>query len=164
MVNDEIRVRRVAKSDHQDLERLRRTLGHEPGDEVPWWLPRDHHAQAVRFASADHRQRDGFVAVADGQMVGHLMLEPDDHGSEELAIAVSDRLQHHGVGTLLLAAAIASARLRGIQRLVAWVLPGNSAMRRMLTTSGHMVQLTWQGNVARYELAVPPYPNAEAAA
>ena len=165
MVNDEIRVRRVAKSDHQDLERFyaglsamsRATRFHGGSRGIT-------HAQAVRFASADHRQRDGFVAVADGQMVGHLMLEPDDHGSEELAIAVSDRLQHHGVGTLLLAAAIASARLRGIQRLVAWVLPGNSAMRRMLTTSGHMVQLTWQGNVARYELAVPPYPNAEAAA
>ena len=86
-------------------------------------------AQAARFASANHRQRDGFVAVADNHIVGHLVLEPDAPGAEEVAIAVGDRLQHHGVGILLLAAAMASARLRGIQRLVAWVLPGNSAMR-----------------------------------
>ena len=117
----------------------------------------------MRFASANHRQRDGFVAVADDQIVGHLMLEADAPGAEELAIAVSDQLQHHGVGTLLLAAAIASARLRGIRRLVAWVLPGNSAMHRLLTTSGHSVQLTWRGNVERYELAVLSHRNAVAA-
>ena len=145
----------LTKGDHQELERFyaelsgvsRATRFHGGSRGIT-------HAQAVRFASADHRQRDGFVAVADGQIVGHLMLEPDDPGSEELAVAVSDQLQHHGVGTLLLAAAIASARLRGIQRLVAWVLPDNSAMRRLLTTSGHLVRLTWQGNMARYELAV----------
>ena len=32
--------------------------------------------QAVRFAAADHSGRDGFVAVADGRIAGHLVLAP----------------------------------------------------------------------------------------
>ena len=165
MVSDEIRVRRVEKSDSQELTRF--YTGLSPKSRATRFHCGAHgitDAQAVRFASANHRQRDGFVAVANGRIVGHLVLEPDAPGAEEIAVAVSDRLQHQGVGTLLLAAAIASARLRGIPRLVAWVLPDNSAMRRLLTTSGHPVKLTWQGNVARYELAVAPYTNAHAAA
>ena len=165
MVSDEIRVRRVEKSDTRELGRFYAELSPKSR------AARFHcgargitDAQALRFASANHRQRDGFVAVADGQIVGHLVLEPDQPGAEELAVAVSDQLQHHGVGTLLLSAAIASARLRGIHRLVAWVLPDNRPMRRLLTASGHLVQLTWQGNVARYELAVGPLASAHAAA
>ncbi len=76
-------------------------------------------------------------------------------GVEELAVAVDDRFQHHGVGTLLLAGAIASARLRRIRRLVAWVKAENVAMRHLLTASHLAFRLAWEGSVARHELEMP---------
>lgn len=62
---------------------------------------------------------------------------------------------HHGVGTLLMAAAVASARLRGVRRIVAWIKPENGAMQLLLTSSRHPLRLCWEGSVARCELDVP---------
>lgn len=157
MIRDDIRVRRVAPDDAPELKRFYAELSADSR------VSRFHAAcrgisrqQAETFAAADHRRRDGFVAVADGRIVGHLVLEPMGTDIEELAVAVDDRLQHRGVGTLLLAAAVASARLRGIRRLVAWVRAENGVMRHLLTTSHHPLRLGWEGPVARYELEVPP--------
>jgi len=157
MVHDDIRVRRVGPGDAQQIERFYADLSAESR------LLRFHgashgirHQQAETFAAADHQRRDGFVAVADGRIVGHLVLEPLGNGVEELAVAVDDRLQHHGLGTLLLAAAIASARIRHVRRLVAWVMVDNVAMRRLLTGGHYPVRVGWDGSVARYEVDVPP--------
>lgn len=165
MVRDDIRVRRVAPGDASELERFYAELS------VDSRASRFHgacsgigHEQAEDFAAADHRRRDGFVAVAGGRIVGHLVLEPMGGGTEELAVAVDDHVQHHGVGTLLMAAGVASARLRGVQRLVAWVRAENGAMRHLLLASRHPLRLTWEGLVARYELAVPPVIHRPAAA
>jgi hypothetical protein len=54
-----------------------------------------------------------------------------------------------------MAAAVASARLRGVRRIVAWVKPENGAMQHLLTSSRHPLRLCWEGSVARYELDVP---------
>jgi GNAT superfamily N-acetyltransferase len=157
MVRDGIRVRRVAAGDAAELERFYARLSADSR------VSRFHAAsrgisrtQAKRFAAADHLRRDGFLAVAGGRIVGHLMLEPMGNGIEELAMAVDDGVQHHGVGTLLLAAAFASARLRGVRCLVAWVKAENAAMRHLLAASHHPVRLGWEGSLARYELDVPP--------
>ncbi len=157
MVRDDIRVRRVAPGDAPELERFYAELSADSR------VSRFHsasrgisHAQAEVFAAADHWRRDGFVAVAGGRIVGHLALEPMADGIEELAVAVDDRIQHHGVGTLLLAAAVASARLRGVRRIVGWVRAENGAMQHLLVASHHRLRLGWEGPVARYELEVPP--------
>jgi L-amino acid N-acyltransferase YncA len=157
MVDDDTRIRRVAPGDAVALERFYAELSASSR------ALRFHCAsrgigrrQASSFASADHKRRDGFVAVAHGRIVGHVVLEPLTTGAEELAIAVDDSAQHHGVGTLLMASAVASARLRGIHHLVAWVRAGNSPMRRLLTASPHSLLVTWDGGGARYELTVAP--------
>lgn len=157
MVHDDIRVRRVCPTDAAELERFYADLSADSR------ATRFHGAsrgidqlQAVRYAGADHLRRDGFVAVADGRIAGHLVLEPLGPGVEELAVAVDDRMQHHGVGTLLLGAAIASARLRHVGRLVAWVMAHNVAMRQLLAGGHHPMRIEWDGTVARYELVVPP--------
>jgi N-acetylglutamate synthase-like GNAT family acetyltransferase len=156
MVRDDIRVRRVAPGDAAELERFYAELSADSR------VTRFHsasrgisHEQAEQFAAADHWRRDGFVAVAGGRIVGHLVLEPMGEGTEELAVAVDDRVQHHGVGTLLLVAAVASARLRGIRRLVAWVRAENGAMRHLLSASHHPLCLGWEGLLAKYELEMP---------
>lgn len=165
MVHDDIRLRRVCPGDAAFLERFYAGLSADSR------VLRFHaasrgidHRQAESFAGADHQGRDGFVAVADGRVAGHLVLEPIGNGVEELAVAVDDRLQHHGVGTLLLAAAVASARLRHIRRLVAWVMVDNVAMRHLLAASHYPMRIDWNGNVARFELEVPPDLPASVAA
>ncbi|HEX9635655.1 MAG TPA: GNAT family N-acetyltransferase [Candidatus Limnocylindria bacterium] len=156
MVDDDIRVRRVAPGDAPELERFYAELSAESRALRFHGASRGiGHEQADRFAAADHRLRDGLVAVADGRIAGHLVLERVGDGVEELAVAVDDRVQHHGVGTLLLAAAVASARLRHVRRLVAWVKAENVAMRHLLNASHHPLRLSWEGSVARYELEVP---------
>ncbi|MEO7296558.1 MAG: GNAT family N-acetyltransferase [Candidatus Limnocylindria bacterium] len=165
MVRDDIRVRRVAPGDAPELERFYAELSadirvsrfHSASRRIS-------HAQAEVFAAADHWRRDGFVAVAGGRIVGHLVLEPMGEGTEELAVAVDDRVQHHGVGTLLLGAGVASARLRGVQRIVGWVMVENGAMRHLLVASHHRLRVSWEGSVARYELEVPPAMSGRAAA
>lgn len=165
MVPDDIRVRRVAPGDAPDLERFYAELSPESRSSRFHGASRGiRHEQAEDFAAADHRRRDGFVAVAGGRIVGHVVLEPLREGVEELAVAVDDRVQHHGLGTLLLAAGIASARLRGVRRLVAWVRAENGAMKHLLTASRHPLHLAWEGSVACYELDVPPSPSIHAAA
>jgi len=157
MTYDEIRVRRVAPGDAIELERFYAGLSADAR------ALRFHgaclgisHERAAEFAAADHQRRDGFVAVGDGRILGHLVLEPLSYGVEEVAVAVDDRFQHHGVGTLLMAAAVASARLRGVARLVAWVKAENGPMRHLLASSRHGLRITWDGLTARYELTVPP--------
>lgn len=103
---------------------------------------------ADEFAHADHRHRDGLVAVLrdagpdDGAIIGHLCLEPDPSrdGAEELAIAVADGFQGQGIGSALMAAALASANERGVRRLTASLLPTNRPMRELLLDTGLPVE------------------------
>jgi len=156
MIRDDIRVRRVAHCDTEELERFYAELSADSR------VLRFHgasrgisHHQAEQFAAADHRLRDGFVAVTAGRIVGHIVLEPMGECTEELGIAVDDGVQDHGVGSLLFGAALASARLRGVRRIVAWVMAGNGTMRHLLAGSHHPFTLGWEGSVARYVLEVP---------
>jgi GNAT superfamily N-acetyltransferase len=157
VVDDDIRVRRVRPDDAGELERLyaglsessRRQRFHRDAQPV---TRRD----AVAFASVDHRARDGFVAIHGSRVVGHLALEPRGGGVDEIAVVVDDRIQGRGVGTLLLAAGLASARLRGIGWVVAWVVAENRVARRLLEGTHHHARRFWEGQVARYEIQVSP--------
>jgi L-amino acid N-acyltransferase YncA len=158
MLRDQITVRRVRAGDATRLEAFYARLSDDSRAARFHSACRGiNHEQAEHYSAADHRQRDGFIAERDGQVVGHLVLEPVRPGVEELGVAVADDAQHHGVGSLLMAAAVASARLRGVGRLQAWIRPDNEAMRRLFTGTSHRAVLAgWDGFDARYELEVPP--------
>ena len=68
-----------------------------------------------------------FVAVADGEVVGSLHLERSRHGFGEIGMAVTREWRGRGVGSALLAAAIESARERGLHKLSLAVFPHNAA-------------------------------------
>ncbi|HET6746258.1 MAG TPA: GNAT family N-acetyltransferase [Candidatus Limnocylindria bacterium] len=93
---------------------------------------------AQRFADVDHDHADGFVAVLheagpqDGAIIGHLCMEPDRGGSEEVAVAVADGQRGRGIGSALFAAAVRSAARRGVPRLSAMLFATNEPMRRLL--------------------------------
>jgi GNAT superfamily N-acetyltransferase len=109
--------------------RYTRFLGIGPGVDV---------GAARRFADVDHEHADGFVAILheagpqDGAIVGHLCMEPDRAGSEEVAVAVADGLRRRGIGSALVAAAVRSAIRRGVPRLSAMLFATNEPMRRLL--------------------------------
>jgi len=76
------------------------------------------------------------VAVVDGRLVGIAEMAPVKAGTEEVAFLVATGLHHHGIGTTLLSAAMADARLRGVQTLLADVLATNHLMLEVFRNAG----------------------------
>jgi L-amino acid N-acyltransferase YncA len=101
--------------------------------------------QAQRLARARERGSDGFVATdREGTVIGHLCLEPigeQGSGVEELGVAVSDAWQRRGIGRALLAAAVASARRRGVHTIEAQMQVGNRGIHALLLYGGLLSRL-----------------------
>jgi RimJ/RimL family protein N-acetyltransferase len=67
------------------------------------------------------------VAVAAGEIVGALSIDDTPFGFGELGMFVAADSRGRGVGTALVAAAIESARARGLHKLALSVFPHNEA-------------------------------------
>ncbi len=93
----------------------------------------------------DHEHREGFVAesadVDDNGpgIIGHLCLEPERSGLE-MAIAVADAWQGHGVGRALLLSAVDWARDHGVAQLHASMAATNSAVLGLIASIGRPVR------------------------
>jgi acetyltransferase len=97
--------------------------------------------QSTYFCTPDHSHREGFVAFMGpshrpDRIVGHVCLEPDGPDRAEIAIAVADALQGHGIGRRLVQVAVDWARRDGIRTLTATMLAGNPAIQRLLLRLG----------------------------
>ena len=114
----------------------------------------------------DHDHREGIVAEAtdaDGSVViiGHVCIEPTCPDSAEMAIAVADAWQRHGVGRAMLAEAIVWARRHGLTRLVASMRWGNSAILGLIgsvgcpSPSGNPTAASWTRSSISSERPVP---------
>ncbi len=93
------------------------------------------------FCGPDHQHREGLVAetIAPGgapEIIGHVCIEPITPDLAEVAIAVADAWQHHGVGRAMLAEAIDWGRTHGVGRLLASMRWSNSAMLELLRSTG----------------------------
>jgi len=147
-----IRIRPIGPGDHDALLRFYETLSEKSlalrfhggsigiADRV-----------AVFFCGPDHEHREGLVAVLDEPevrgvpgptIVGHLSLEPSGAYEVEVAVAVADAWQRHGIGRLLLVAASAWAERHGIERLRASMLSTNIAILGLLRCLGRPVTLS----------------------
>lgn len=106
---------------------------------------------ATVFCGPDHEHREGLVAMLDEPgasesiVVGHLCLEPAGPHEVEMALAVADAWQRHGIGRALLVSAMAWAQLHGIDRLHASMLSTNVAILGLLRSIGRPVALTMPG-------------------
>jgi acetyltransferase len=109
---------------------------------------------AVFFCGPDHDHREGLVAVLEEPrvrgapapiIVGHLSLEPSGLHEVEVAVAVADAWQRHGIGRRLLLAALAWAERHGIERLRASMLSTNVAILGLLRSMGRVVTLSMPG-------------------
>jgi GNAT superfamily N-acetyltransferase len=75
-------------------------------------------------------------APGDGRVVGHALGARFAEDHAELAFAVADDLQHHGLGTLLLHAVMHELRMRGVKHFRALTLAENRAMRGVFAGAG----------------------------
>ena len=88
----------------------------------------------------------GVVAVLhepgprDGAIVAHASVQPDGHHGAEIAFAVADEFQRHGLGRRLVSRAVRLARELGADRVSATLLAGNASMRHLLTRAGQPLE------------------------
>jgi GNAT superfamily N-acetyltransferase len=101
---------------------------------------------ARSFCRPDHVHREGLVAVLrqgrDDVVVGHLCLEPAGDRTVEMAVAVADAWQHHGIGRALLDGGLEWARTRGFDRVRAAIRWSNPAIVGLLRSVGRPVRMT----------------------
>jgi GNAT superfamily N-acetyltransferase len=87
----------------------------------------------------------GFVGILreagplDGAIVAHASIQPDAPASAEVAFAVADEVQGHGLGRRLMAMVLEGARALHLDRVTATMLPDNAPMRRLLVGAGHPI-------------------------
>jgi acetate---CoA ligase (ADP-forming) len=121
--------------------------------------------RAVRWATeVDDQHRYGLVATsgADGRVVACAgwEREPDRPGRAEVAFAISDAMQHNGLGTILLGQLIEAADQAGVALLSAEVLPQNHRMLHVFGDSGFPVTTHTIPGVLLVELATSRSPAA----
>ena len=110
-------------------------------------------AVARHSVDADGRGRVGLVAVgASGEIVAHAMYVRLDDDSAEVAFAVADALQGHGLGTVLLGLAADAASRAGIPRFVALVRVDNRRMIEVFRESGFPVSVRARSGTIEVEL------------
>jgi RimJ/RimL family protein N-acetyltransferase len=87
----------------------------------------------------------GLVAVLneagarDGEIVGHATVQADRRGGAEVAFAVADAWQGHGIGRKLVRGALTLAAALGARTASATMLAENLAMRRLLRNAGRAI-------------------------
>ena len=91
---------------------------------------------------------DEVVGVASYQLTS-------EAAAAELALAVADGMHRRGVATLLLEHLVSLARARGVQVLVADVLPDNYPVLRVLSDAGLAVRRKFANGVVELSMPVP---------
>ena len=99
--------------------------------------------QARRLAHPDPARDYGLIAVAGAgaEIVGHAGYVGEGPGSAEVAFAIADSHQVHGIATTLLAHLAAHANDHGVATFTAITSPENHAMIGVFRESGFRVEL-----------------------
>jgi acyl-CoA synthetase (NDP forming)/GNAT superfamily N-acetyltransferase len=104
--------------------------------------------QLVRAPSDNHQ---ALVAVIADQIIGVASFErlAARSASAEFAVLVDDRVQHEGIGTLLIEHLASAARSRGITTFIADVLSENATMLGVLGSLGYDVRTKAEFNTVQ---------------
>jgi RimJ/RimL family protein N-acetyltransferase len=106
--------------------------------------------QGPFFKDGD-RPEDVLVAELEGRPVGYIQLHPptklasNAHVLQVRGLAVDPAEQRQGIGRLLIEAAVAEARRRGVRRLTLRVLGPNAAARAAYEAGGFQVEGVLRG-------------------
>ena len=122
-------------------------------------------AEVTRFTSVDGVDRVALVAERGGELVAVARYDRQPGSEEaEVAFVVADRLQGHGLGTILLEHLASAARAHGISRFVADTLADNHRMLSVFRDAGFARQFRRSAEVVRVVLDITPSPETRAAA
>ncbi len=119
-------------------------------------------AEAERAADVDYVDRYGLIATRgqDPRPVAHGAYFRASESEAEVAFAVADELQGHGLGTILLAHLAEVADEHGIDTFEAEVLPENHRMIEVFRESGFPVEVRSLPGSIRVELPTSFSPDA----
>ncbi|MGO9080608.1 MAG: GNAT family N-acetyltransferase [Streptosporangiaceae bacterium] len=113
--------------------------------------------EARRVTRPPDGRHVSLLALLGDDLVGVTSYElTNDTGKAEIALAVADGMHRRGVATLLLEHLVSVARAHGVQGLVGEVLPGNTAVLRVLADSGLAVRRRAEGGVVEIAMPIPP--------
>lgn len=120
--------------------------------------------RSARSACAG-RNSCGLVACQPGldAVAGHAGYWSTGAGHAELGLAVTDRFQGRGLGTILLKRIALEAARRGVSVLEMDVLAGNAAMLELLAASGLPLLVHYLPGALLCELKLPEQPPSPAA-
>jgi acetate---CoA ligase (ADP-forming) len=110
-----------------------------------------------RYVRGDGHESLSLVGeLADGEGTSRVValgtyIRLRDPSRAEVAFVVADELQRRGIGSRLLERLADHARVEGIERFIAQVLPENSAMLRVFGDTGFEVQRRLAGGVVEVE-------------
>ncbi|MFF7829899.1 GNAT family N-acetyltransferase [Streptomyces rochei] len=151
-----VRIRAVEPEDHDQLHRLYEEMS--PENLRMRFFAVSPHSAALAADHACEPPRSGhraLVAELRGRIIGLAEYdEGEERGSAELAVAVADRLHHHGVGTLLIEHLASAARADGLTRFVADALSENREVLRLFTDLGLRVTHRTDGPETRCTIAL----------
>ena len=141
-----ITIRAIGPGDVEPLERFYAALSPDSLDARFHGGTRGIEDRTARtFCGPDHVHREGLVAVVHHRhrelIVGHLCLEPIGGQDVEMAVAVADAWQHHGIGLALLSAALEWARVHGFGRVRGAIRWSNPAILGLVRACGRPVAI-----------------------
>ena len=136
-------VRPIRSEDETDLARFFTELSFESRVFRFFVAIANADALAKQMVNVDYATRYGLVAVAgaDRRIVGHAMYVKTGPRKAELALAVADKYQGRGLGTILLGQLGEAAAAAGIDVLEAIVMPENHHMLKLLRESGFPISV-----------------------
>ena len=123
----------------------------------------DLRAAARSMAEVDYTQKYGLVALRDGEVIGQGIYIGEGSDVAEVAFAVADRLQGHGLATLLLAHLAEVAVDNDISVFHAEVMPENHRMMEVFRESGFPVEISSVPGAIRAFLPPPSRTRRSAA-
>ena len=160
----------IRRATTDDLDALSRFFHSLSSDSLYYrflGLPALTEARLRALTATDDRIGVSLVVESAGRVVAFAGFYRDRHdGRAEVAFAVSDALQGHGIGTRLLEQLAGIARDQGLSSFEAYVLPENHRMLEVFRNSGFEVTSTTRDGVAHLliSLAVTPRFEDQAAA
>lgn len=117
-------------------------------------------AELTYFTEVDFSSHVALVAVMEIDSVprmvgtGRFVRNRDHPDHSEFAITIADALHGQGVGRLLLKHLVSCARLLGVSRLEASVLPQNARMSNLLHRSGLPLVSSMSDGIVTYSLTL----------
>ncbi len=142
----------VRRSTAEDVPRLRAFLD-SLSDESRWFrfFSAGVNLDAAARSAAVPGDGLALIALREGAVVGHGTYLCEAAGRAEVAFAVADAWQGHGIATVLLAHLAQAASTAGIGTFTAIVLSGNHRMLRVLHDSGFLVSARRAGREIEIE-------------